>query len=336
MPDRRGSRFILEVLFLVGLAVALTLAKLRPLEIAGVMLLGWLIVAILEWAALAQRTALRKRAAASLVRPEREPPAGPAARAGPGGGREPQRDEAATWIASPALRADVLGADALRAETLGEWPHAVPAPAESGDADADPWTVVALPAAPLGEPEPEPEPDRARRGRRGSTGASRAAVPSACPGAVRTGARRATASIRSETRQFGGGSAGVGRSPRPRSRSRRAPREPARCPAGRPPGIDAWAGRMRPHLAVREVALAGLALLAAAVSLAVTAQTRDDDSTSPQPEGSYVALAGSSGPAAFGRSTACGGVLGPTPRASRIRRSRAASGSSSRSTGERC
>ena len=32
-------------------------------------------------------------------------------------------------------------------------------------------------------------------------------------------------------------------------------------------------------------------------------------STSPQPEGSYVALAGSSGPAAFGRRTACGGVL---------------------------
>lgn len=69
---------------------------------------------------------------------------------------------------------------------------------------------------------------------------------------------------------------------------------------------------MRPHhLAVREVALAALALLAAAVSLAVTAQTRGEDSSGPQPEGSFVALAGSSGPAAFGRSTACGGVLGP-------------------------
>ena len=68
---------------------------------------------------------------------------------------------------------------------------------------------------------------------------------------------------------------------------------------------------MRPHLAVREVALAGLALLAAAVALAVTAQTRDEHKTSPQPEGSFVALAGSSGPAAFGRATACGGVLGP-------------------------
>jgi rare lipoprotein A len=68
---------------------------------------------------------------------------------------------------------------------------------------------------------------------------------------------------------------------------------------------------MRPHLAVREVALAGLALLAATIALAINAQTRTDDNASPQPEGSYVALAGSSGPAAFGRSTACGGILRP-------------------------
>jgi rare lipoprotein A len=68
---------------------------------------------------------------------------------------------------------------------------------------------------------------------------------------------------------------------------------------------------MTPRLAQREVSLAGLALLAIAVSLAVTAQTRDSSSTAPQPEGSYVALAGSSGPAAFGRRTACGGVIRP-------------------------
>jgi rare lipoprotein A (peptidoglycan hydrolase) len=68
---------------------------------------------------------------------------------------------------------------------------------------------------------------------------------------------------------------------------------------------------MTPHLAQREVALAGLALLAVAVSLAVTAQTRDASSNTPQPEGSYLALAGSSGPSAFGRRTACGGVIRP-------------------------
>src|SRR6476659_9682396 len=51
MTDRRGSRFLLEVLFLLGLTVALTLANLRPLEIAGVMLIGWVIDAVLEWVA---------------------------------------------------------------------------------------------------------------------------------------------------------------------------------------------------------------------------------------------------------------------------------------------
>ena len=65
------------------------------------------------------------------------------------------------------------------------------------------------------------------------------------------------------------------------------------------------------RLAQREVALAGLALLAGAVSLAVTVQTRDRPSTTPKQEGSYLALAGSRGPAAFGRRTACGGVIRP-------------------------
>jgi rare lipoprotein A (peptidoglycan hydrolase) len=66
---------------------------------------------------------------------------------------------------------------------------------------------------------------------------------------------------------------------------------------------------MRPTRAVREIALGGLALLAAAAALAVTAQTRHHAKTGPQPVGSYVALAGSSGAAAFGRKTACGGVI---------------------------
>ena len=166
MPDRRGSRFILEVLFLVGLAVALTLAKLRPLEIAGVMLLGWLIVAILEWAAWRGEPHYGSGLPPRYYVPSVNlPPAQPLEQVRVGR-QDAQPDEAATWIASPALRAEVLGADALEAGVLGEWPHVVPAPAESktdvvagpSEVDADPWTVVALPAAPLGEPEPEPEP----------------------------------------------------------------------------------------------------------------------------------------------------------------------------------
>ena len=66
---------------------------------------------------------------------------------------------------------------------------------------------------------------------------------------------------------------------------------------------------MRPPLGVREIALAGCVLLAAVIALAVVHQTRSSKSSAPQPVGSYTALAGSSGPAAFGRRTACGGVL---------------------------
>ena len=66
---------------------------------------------------------------------------------------------------------------------------------------------------------------------------------------------------------------------------------------------------MRPPFAVREIALVGLALLAVVVALAVVHQTRSTKLSGPQPVGSYTALAGSSGPAVFGRRTTCGGVL---------------------------
>ena len=51
MRERRALRFVVEALFLGALAAALVVADLEPLEIAGVMLLGWLVVALYEWAA---------------------------------------------------------------------------------------------------------------------------------------------------------------------------------------------------------------------------------------------------------------------------------------------
>ena len=51
MPERRGSRFVVEALFLAALTVALALAHLDALEIVGAMALGWLVVAALEWTA---------------------------------------------------------------------------------------------------------------------------------------------------------------------------------------------------------------------------------------------------------------------------------------------
>ncbi|HEX7626046.1 MAG TPA: hypothetical protein VF379_03245 [Gaiellaceae bacterium] len=159
MPDRRGSRFILEVLFLLGLAVALTLAQLSPLEIAGVMLVGWVIVAALEWAAWRSEPHYGSGLPPRYYVPQVSlPPAQPLEQVS--GYPEAQRDEAPTWIASAALRAEVLG----------EWP--APPPADTQEAEPvvvlpepiaetqpDPWTAVELPVAPLGEPEPEPEPE---------------------------------------------------------------------------------------------------------------------------------------------------------------------------------
>jgi hypothetical protein len=151
MADRRGSRFVLEVLFLLALAVALTLAKLDPLEIAGIMLLGWVIAAALEWAAWRNEPHYGSGLPPRYYVPRVNlPPAQPLEQVLTGY-PEAQRDEAPTWIASAALRAEVLG----------EWPVATadePA-AVIEDAAADPWTVAELPPSPVGEPQPvEPQP----------------------------------------------------------------------------------------------------------------------------------------------------------------------------------
>jgi hypothetical protein len=52
MFERRSSRFAVVALVLVALAVSVAVAHLNRLVIAGVMLLGWVIVSLLEWASL--------------------------------------------------------------------------------------------------------------------------------------------------------------------------------------------------------------------------------------------------------------------------------------------
>jgi hypothetical protein len=77
-------------------------------------------------------------------------------------------------------------------------------------------------------------------------------------------------------------------------------------PSCKADGMTAFFDR---SFAARALALGALSLLAGAVVLAVTDQTRHHESTGPKPVGNYLALAGSSGPKAFGRKTACGGVI---------------------------
>lgn len=146
MPPRRGSRFLLEVLFILALMVGLALSSLRPIAIAGVMLLGWLIAAAFEWAAWRTEPHFGSGLPPRYYVPRLSlPPAQPLEQV-VAGYPESQRDEAPTWIASPALRA----------EMLGEWPVAAAPPS-----DSDPWQVAELPPEPepAYEAEPEPEPE---------------------------------------------------------------------------------------------------------------------------------------------------------------------------------
>ena len=105
MPDHRGSRFALEVLFLLALAVGLTLAELQPLEIGGIMLLGWLIVAALEWAAWRDEPHYGSGLPPRYYLPRVElPPPKPLEQVVPQGYPGSGRDDAPTWIASAARR----------------------------------------------------------------------------------------------------------------------------------------------------------------------------------------------------------------------------------------
>ncbi len=134
MLDRQGSRFALEVLFLAALATGLALAKLRPIEIVGAMILGWFVVALLEWAAWRGEPHYGSGLPPRYYVPSTSlPPPQPLEQVY-AGYPDPQREEAPTWIASAALRS----------ELLGDWPVTAPSEAEEDENDVEP---VPLPPA---------------------------------------------------------------------------------------------------------------------------------------------------------------------------------------------
>ena len=155
MLDRQGSRFALEVLFLAALAAGLALAKLRPLEIVGVMVIGWFVVALLEWAAWRGEPHYGSGLPPRYYVPSTSlPPPQPLEQVY-AGYPDPQREEAPTWIASAALRS----------ELLGDWPVTAPSEAEDDEDDLEPVQLPpartpipapAVPAAPAQPPAPLP------------------------------------------------------------------------------------------------------------------------------------------------------------------------------------
>jgi hypothetical protein len=109
MPERRGSRFVVEALFLAALTVALALAHLDVIEIVGAMALGWIVVAGIEWAAWRSEPHFGSGLPPRYYLPRVElPPPQPLEQVVQGY-PDSARDDAPTWIASAALRAEVLG-----------------------------------------------------------------------------------------------------------------------------------------------------------------------------------------------------------------------------------
>jgi hypothetical protein len=156
MPARRGSRFVVEALFLAALTVALALAHLEALEIVGAMALGWLVVAAIEWTSWRGEPHYGSGLPPRYYLPRAElPPPQPLERVEQGY-PDSGRDDAPTWIASASLRAEVLA----------EWPHVGPVRPQEEEQEeeeqqfveasapgADPWTVAALPTGPVDEAE---------------------------------------------------------------------------------------------------------------------------------------------------------------------------------------
>jgi hypothetical protein len=144
MADRRGLRLALEVAYLVALAAALAFTSLSAPAIVAVMLAGWALVAASEWAAARGRPHFAAGLPPRWYVPAIAlPPAQPLEQV-QASYPEPRLDEGATWIASAALRE----------ELLGEWPVLVE-PEDTQEAVPEDW-IVPLPAV---EREPEPVSD---------------------------------------------------------------------------------------------------------------------------------------------------------------------------------
>jgi hypothetical protein len=152
MSERRGPRLVVEVGFLAALAAASTFANLRSYEIAGVMLLGWVCVAVFEWGALRSRAHYGSGLPPRWYVPQFTlPPPRPLEQFSAGYPSEPSAGEA-TWIASPAMLADWPVADEPVAA------HERRVEEETQVHDVLEVEMALMLAEPEVEPELEPEP----------------------------------------------------------------------------------------------------------------------------------------------------------------------------------
>jgi hypothetical protein len=125
MPERRALRLTVEALFLAALALALAFSDLRPLAIVGLMLLGWVVVALYEWVATREQPHYGAGLPPRYYVPQMSlPPPRPLEQLPSGYPASTEaRDDAPTWIAPAAMRSEVLA----------DWPVADPIPVTRAD-----------------------------------------------------------------------------------------------------------------------------------------------------------------------------------------------------------
>ena len=113
MADARWARLALEAGFLLAVAAILAVADVEPVWIAVVMLIAWVIVALLEWAAWHGEAHWASGRPPRYYVPQQPQPPRPPTRELPPFTRYPRaaphETEAPTWIAPPELREAVLG-----------------------------------------------------------------------------------------------------------------------------------------------------------------------------------------------------------------------------------
>jgi hypothetical protein len=172
MYERRASRLILEVAFLAALAGALAFADLEQYQTIGVMLLGWVIVALFEWGALRTRPHYGSGLPPHWYIPQIAlPPPRPLEQFSPGYPTAEASGDAPTWIASPAMLAEwpVADVDPGVEAPLDEETHVhdvleveravavADEAAESAPPEIDDDTEVPEEGEPQPELQPEPE-----------------------------------------------------------------------------------------------------------------------------------------------------------------------------------
>jgi hypothetical protein len=153
VPKRRWLRFVLEVIFLVAVAVALTIADLRPAAVVGMMAAGWFVVALFEWAVWLDEPHFGRGLPPRFYVPDVAlPPPLPIDQARSSYAVAAPPEDAPTWIASPA---DWGGAfdewPVLDSTSIGEETEivVVDAPADEAPFVADAPEQAAHPAAEL-------------------------------------------------------------------------------------------------------------------------------------------------------------------------------------------